>query len=113
MPAGHRGTSMRGARTGSRAVLAAGSCLVLALTGCSSKHEAAPRPAQPLTAESAYERAVVQDGASALWSFRGVTGLAARDEIADLTAAKAAATVVGGTPSQTTRPGRTAGGPGP
>src|SRR3954452_15019599 len=93
----------KGPRRGAGAALAAGSALALALNGCSSKHEDPP-PVQPLTADSAYEQAVVGDGATALWSFRDATDLSARDEVADLTSGKAAATVVGGTVAETAGP---------
>ena len=80
-------------------------CLLLAaLAGCSSGSKPSVRPAQPLTATGAYEQALVADGAAALWSFRDATHLSAQDEVADLTASKSAAVVVGGTVAATTGP---------
>lgn len=95
---------MTRARTGGRAALAVAGCLALALTGCSAKHEHRAQRGPAPTVDSAYEQAVVGDGAAALWSFRDATGLSAHDEVADLTAGRAAATVVGGTVAQTTGP---------
>lgn len=80
-------------------LLAAG----LLLPGCSTQ-EPAVRPAQPLTATGAYEQAVVDDGAAALWSFRDATDLASQDEVADLTTSKSSAVVVGGTIAPTRSP---------
>lgn len=77
--------------------------VALLLAGCSGK-DPAVRPAQPLTATGAYERAVVTDGAAALWSFRDATDLSAQDEVADLTSSKSAAVVVGGTIAPTHSP---------
>ncbi|MDX6216441.1 MAG: Concanavalin A-like lectin/glucanase superfamily [Frankiales bacterium] len=88
-----------------RALVAAGICLVLVVTGCSGKGKSPSHPTpQALTATSPYEQAVVDSGATALWSFRDATGLSSRDEIADLTAGQGAGTVIGGTIAQTTGP---------
>lgn len=93
-----------GPRRRSAALAALGGCLVLAVAGCSGGSEGPHRAPEVLSATSGYEQAVVKDGASALWSFRDATGLTARDEVADLTSAKAAATVIGGTIGETTGP---------
>ena len=87
-----------------RVALAAALCVGLALAGCNGKDKRHPITAKALTPTSPYEKAVVADGATALWSFRDATGLSARDEVADLSAAKGAATVIGGTIAQTTGP---------
>ena len=84
--------------------LAAALCVALALAGCNGKDKRRPVTARSLAPTSPYEKAVVADGATALWSFRDATGLSARDEVADLTAAKGAATVVGGPIAETTGP---------
>jgi len=86
-----------------RVALALGLCLALGLSGCSSKHKQG-RPAPSLSPSSAYEQAVVSAGAAALWSFRDATGLASRDQVADLAAGKSSATVLGGTIATTTGP---------
>ncbi|MFN2539726.1 MAG: LamG-like jellyroll fold domain-containing protein [Mycobacteriales bacterium] len=85
------------------AALGAALALVLALSGCSGKEHKSPA-APPLSPSSLYEKAVVADGAAALWSFRDATGLSARDEVADLTDGRAAGTVIGGTIAETTGP---------
>lgn len=91
-----------------RAALVLGLSVVLAVTACSG-HKKQRTPAKSLTPTAGYEKAVVADGATALWSFRDATGLSARDEVADLTAARSAGTVIGGTIAPTTGPeGRTA-----
>jgi hypothetical protein len=92
-----------------RALVAAGVCLVLVVYGCSGKGKSPSHPSpQALTATSPYEQAVLDSGATALWSFRDATGLSARDEIADLTTGQSggqgAGTVIGGTIALTTGP---------
>lgn len=95
----------RRARPVARALLA---LAVLALpTACSTHHAkgAQPRTAPALAAAAGYEQTVLLDGARGLWPLRDADGLRPRDEVAELTAARRTATVVGGTITGTTSPG--------
>ncbi|MCU1594737.1 MAG: hypothetical protein JWO12_2129 [Frankiales bacterium] len=88
------------------ALLAVAASLAL-LTACSDDGATAgPRrtPAD-LGRSSPYEKAVLTDGARALFPLRDADGLRPKDQIADLAAGKAKATVVGGTISGTSSPG--------
>jgi hypothetical protein len=85
-------------------VLALGLCLALAATGCSSGKKKREQPAPPLSVASPYEKAVLDAGATALWTFRDASALSSQDEVADLAGGGSAGTVIGGTIAQTTGP---------
>ena len=92
------------ARRSATAAVCAALALSLALAGCSSGKKHTSHPPKPLRVATAYEQAVVKDGATALWSLRDATGLSSQDEVADLVGGASAGTVVGGTIAETTGP---------
>lgn len=87
-----------------RPAVALTAALALALTACSSNSGDQRRSAPDLGQASPYEAAVLADGAKALWPLRDADGLRERDEVAELSAERRTAVVVGGAINGTTSP---------
>lgn len=90
-----------------RPALLAMALSVAVLSACSGSGTP-ERPRQgpaDLGRSSPYEKAVLTDGATALFPLRDADGLGPKDQVADLAAGKARATVLGGAISGTSSPG--------